>query len=208
MIEVEMEVLMTNYTKSKKSCGFNGKRGSGKRKVDSVRSHYYDMRKRICSEPNNNLDCDFFMRFGKCTSENINPKIQDECPVGKCISGVTSFSGGSTSIHFKHLERGINTAVEHAFIVMHRTCVSAPDAPSNPFHRCVDTCKVKISDEILDQDKLYGFAENVSFIPINNSVENLRNSCHLRDAEGDERNLEVMKLVANDEQTCQNDFLK
>ncbi|KAK1262672.1 hypothetical protein QJS04_geneDACA008947 [Acorus gramineus] len=183
MIEVEMEVPMRNYSKSKKSCGFNGKRGSGKRKVDSVRSHYYAMRKRICSEPNNNLDCDFLMRSGECTSEHVNPKIQAECPVGKCISGVTSFSGGSTSIHFKHLETGINTAAEHAFPVMHRTGASAPDAPSNPFHCCVDTRKVKIPDEILDQDKLYGFAENVSFIPINNSVGNgLRNSCRPRDA--------------------------
>ncbi|KAK1285863.1 hypothetical protein QJS10_CPB20g01111 [Acorus calamus] len=70
MIEVEIEVPMTNYSKFKKSCGFNGKNGYGKRKVDSVRSHYYAMRK-----------------------------------------------------------------------LMHRAGASALDAPSNPFHRCVDTCK-------------------------------------------------------------------
>ncbi|KAK1274255.1 hypothetical protein QJS04_geneDACA012233 [Acorus gramineus] len=181
MLEVEMEVSIPNLSKSKKSCGgSNVKGGSVKRKVDSIRNHYYAMRKRICSEPHTNFGCDSHTRSGERNSENVNVNIQTEGSVGKCISVATCFAGGATSIHYEHPEAGFNADADNAFPMMRRagTVASASVAPHNSFHsRRVGTQKVEIPDGILDQDSLYGIAENASSIPIDKSVGNgLRNS--------------------------------
>lgn len=52
MVETETELAASNLPKSNRVCIPKGKDSSpGKRKVDSMRSHYYAMRKRIRSEP-------------------------------------------------------------------------------------------------------------------------------------------------------------
>lgn len=54
MVEVELELTASNLPKTTRACNpiYKGKESSsGKRKADSVRSHYYAMRKRIRSEP-------------------------------------------------------------------------------------------------------------------------------------------------------------
>ncbi|XP_020096050.1 uncharacterized protein LOC109715457 isoform X2 [Ananas comosus] len=65
----ENESSTTNPSKTGRTCSSKGKDFlSHKRKVNSVRNHYYAMRKRICTEPCNTADLDFLVAPCSCAA--------------------------------------------------------------------------------------------------------------------------------------------
>ncbi|KAH7672740.1 Microspherule protein N-terminal domain-containing protein [Dioscorea alata] len=62
IIEIEIELSVSNAPKANRISCLRGKEHPGKRKGDSVRSHYHALRKRVCSEPHSSADLGFLVR--------------------------------------------------------------------------------------------------------------------------------------------------
>ncbi|XP_010250063.1 PREDICTED: uncharacterized protein LOC104592404 isoform X2 [Nelumbo nucifera] len=90
---VEFELSVENLSsKSNRSGNIKGNQcAPGKRKTESIRSHYYAMRKRICNEPCNSVDTNFLVapnvhagNGGGCQEQLTLPS---EPPFGNCMLG-------------------------------------------------------------------------------------------------------------------------
>ncbi|KAG9441771.1 hypothetical protein H6P81_017625 [Aristolochia fimbriata] len=80
---VVLEPSVPSFSKSNKSSNSRGKERNPKRNVDSVRSHYYTKRKRVCNEPCNSVEVSFLMGP---SSHLCNGNEGGNCMVGAPVS--------------------------------------------------------------------------------------------------------------------------
>ncbi|KAL5985788.1 hypothetical protein ACLOJK_027775 [Asimina triloba] len=97
---VEIELSVSNLSKANRSFNVRGKEWRAhKRKADSVRSHYYAMRKRFCQEPCNSADLDFLVppvphfSAGNDGGYQEELKLNPEHAVVNCMQGSSPVSG-------------------------------------------------------------------------------------------------------------------
>ncbi|XP_058098680.1 uncharacterized protein LOC131243375 [Magnolia sinica] len=150
---VEIELSVSNLPRPNRSCNFKGKEWMpGKRKVDSVRSHYHAMRKRICHEPCNSVGLDFLVppAMHICTGNEggyqEQLKLNTEHAVGNCMPGGDDFG-------FPDADWAIT---DHDFRQITRA----------------DAVGSLEDDGIMTSDCLYGFAENVSSVSVDEAGGN------------------------------------
>ncbi|XP_077221026.1 forkhead-associated (FHA) domain-containing protein isoform X2 [Tasmannia lanceolata] len=90
---LEIELSVSNPPKSNQYCNIKGKECiPGKRKVDTVRSHYYAMRKRICNGPYNSVDLSFIFPPNDQICEGDYQeqlKFSTGNPAGSCMLGAS-----------------------------------------------------------------------------------------------------------------------
>ncbi|KAF6145402.1 hypothetical protein GIB67_029171 [Kingdonia uniflora] len=154
MVDLEYSAsFVSPQSKRLGNCKGNGVRG--KRKGERVRSQYYAMRKRICSEPFNSDDLRFFVapNLHNCTSNGVGFQeqltIDDHHMAGNCTLG------DPIANHFELPDADFDM-VHDGFSHLH----TGPED--------------NISDGLLEGDCLYGFAENVSHVLVNKAVNSDR----------------------------------
>lgn len=168
---LELELSVSSLPKSDKPCTSRGKQWtSGKRKVDSVRSHYYALRKRICNEPCNSVDLDFLVPPSAhiCTGNDgyqEHLKLNTDHSVGNCLLGASISSGYG-------LQDGGFDIVHHGFpqmVRMEAAVGNGVDIAAHTFHN--GHVEPLVHDGgVLPQECLYGFSENVSPVTVDKSV--------------------------------------
>ncbi|THU65396.1 hypothetical protein C4D60_Mb05t03190 [Musa balbisiana] len=163
MIEFEIEVSMSNPSKGNRNCNLKGKYSvSGKRKGDSIRSHYHARRKRIRSEPCNSGNPGFLAHYPHVASDSIygggdRLNLQDQQHADNICPGERILSC------YGYQETGYDN--EHIFPEMLK--FSSATASGNNCHHAFHTEYVgSVEDEcpdgIVDKEYLYDFKENIS----------------------------------------------
>ncbi|OVA13715.1 Forkhead-associated (FHA) domain [Macleaya cordata] len=141
----------------------------GKRKEESVRSHYYAMRKRICTEPCSSIDLSFLVApsLHKCIGNGggcqgqlalLNEHQDGNCMIGDPIADDFELQDTDYDI------------VRHAFpqIASAETAAGNICGTAHAFHYG----HMGSFEGDLPDDCLYGFAENVSSFAVNEAVGN------------------------------------
>ncbi|XXG66086.1 hypothetical protein AAC387_Pa05g3635 [Persea americana] len=169
---VEIELSSFGLAKSNKSCTSKGKEWMPrKRKVDSVRSHYYAIRKRICNEPCNAVDFDFLVPHNEhdagCEEHlklDSTEHVVENCMLGATMSnGFALQEGGFDIVHHGFRMVGANGPVN-----------IGAEVTSHTYHEGhVDSLGHGLpEDELMARECLYGFGENVTPVSVDKSVRN------------------------------------
>ncbi|KAF8377886.1 hypothetical protein HHK36_031274 [Tetracentron sinense] len=160
---VEFELSATNIPSKSNRSGYSKENElvPGKRKVESVRRHYYAMRKRNRNKPCNTIDLSFLKgpSVHNCTGNRGG--CQEQLPlhyepaVGNCMLGdhITNHFGQNFDI------------VHHAFPQMVEDAAAAADSIGGPAHAYHTGHCNSLED-------VYGFVENVSPVSVEEDVGN------------------------------------
>ena len=173
IVKIEIELAASNLPKASRTCNPNSKvkeSSSGKRKVDSVRSHYYAMRKRIRSEPCATnlsfLEPSALLAATGCdsgTGDQLKPQIK---PPADNFGLEIPFSGD-----YRHPEAGYDGG-QHAFSEQMRVCSAAGNG--NVHHQLYHAGHMgSVEDEIPDgaspEGGLFAYPGNLSSAPCDDS---------------------------------------
>nr|XP_009400860.1 PREDICTED: uncharacterized protein LOC103984986 isoform X2 [Musa acuminata subsp. malaccensis] len=163
MIEFEIEVSMSNPSKGNRNCNLKGKYSvSGKRKGDSIRSHYHARRKRIRSEPCNSGNPGFLAHYPHVASDSIygggdRLNLQDQQQADNICPGERILSC------YGYQETGYDN--EHIFPEMLKfgSATASGNNCHHAFHtEYVGSVEDECPDGIVDKEYLYDFKENIS----------------------------------------------
>ncbi|XP_010923300.1 uncharacterized protein [Elaeis guineensis] len=175
LIEFEMELSISNPPKTNRTCTSKGKDSlCGKRKGDSVRSHYYAMRKRVCHEPCSSANLGFLVpqcpRINTANSYGCGDQFE---PHGQHPVDDTAL-GAAFLNHYGHQETGYHKG-QHDFSDMLR--VDSAAACGNITHHAfrtehVNSVEDELPDQMVDRDCLYGYTQNISSVTIDRGGEN------------------------------------
>lgn len=173
---VEIELSASSLAKSNKPFTSKGKElVPRKRKVDSVRSHYYAMRKRICNDPSNANDFYFPLPHnrhvcmgneGGCQEQL---KLNTEHAAGNCMLGAPVSNGFA-------LQEGGFDIVHRAFPMVRAdgSVTIGADVTAHTYHEGhVDSLAHDLpDDELMARVCLFGSAENVTPVSVDKPVGN------------------------------------
>ncbi|XP_068646617.1 uncharacterized protein [Aristolochia californica] len=116
---VVFEPSVPSFSKPNKSSNARGKEWNPKRTVDSVRSHYYAKRKRICNEPCNSMEMSFLVGP---SSHLCNGSEDGNCMMGAPISNQFELPDNGFDITARRYQ---SEAIEDGFPdgIMGRDCL-------------------------------------------------------------------------------------
>ncbi|RZS17578.1 hypothetical protein BHM03_00049737, partial [Ensete ventricosum] len=164
MIEFEIEVSMSNPSKGNRNCNLKGKYSvTGKRKGDSLRSHYHARRKRIRSDPCNSGNPGFLLsHYPHVASDSIygggdRLNLQDQQQAAHICPGERILSC------YGYPETGYDN--EHIFpeMVKFGSATASGNNCHHAFHtEYVGSVEDECPDGIVDREYLYDFKENIS----------------------------------------------
>ncbi|XP_072952109.1 uncharacterized protein [Typha angustifolia] len=157
IIEFEIELLTSNSSKANRTCNSKGKEfSSRKRKGDSIRNHYYAMRKRICNKPFISAD------FGTFVLPCSNGSMSGECGYQDPLKHYNQQPVGDATITgsilncYGHMENGYNNSgqpILPEFLRADSSSVNGDNAIFHPDH--VGSVKE-------ERDCLYGYTDSIA----------------------------------------------
>ncbi|KAJ0987771.1 hypothetical protein J5N97_006127 [Dioscorea zingiberensis] len=164
IIEIEIELSVSNAPKANRLPSSKGKEIHGKRKGQSVRSHYYAMRKRVCSEPCNSanlgvLDPSSLISMGSgIRCRHFGPHIADA--VSNCVTAINSEFQGPSTNHYKLLEIAYGNAQDILpDMLMVDSAAANASIGADGFH--MDSIGDDFPDGIADNDCLFQYTESI-----------------------------------------------
>ena len=179
IVKIEIELAASNLPKASRAFNPNSKvkeSSSGKRKVDSVRSHYYAMRKRIRSEPCapdlSFLEPSALLAATGCDSGPGDQLIPHIKPPADNFGLEIPFSGD-----YRHPETGYDGG-QHAFSKLMRVDSAADNGnvPHQPYHAGhMGSVEDEIPDGTSPEGCLFAYPGNISSAPCDDSECNNRN---------------------------------
>ncbi|KAJ8631495.1 hypothetical protein MRB53_024818 [Persea americana] len=171
---VKIESSVSNLLKSDKSCNSKGKEWMPtKRKADSVRGHYYAMRKRICNEPLDTFDLDFFLPPDAHICAENDSSFREQLKLATEHSMENCVLGGPISNGFAHQEAsfdiGFHASPQRARV--DTAVATSVDVTTQTFHNEHAHSLVHDlpNDGAMACESLYGLAENVTPITFDKS---------------------------------------
>ncbi|KAF9598154.1 hypothetical protein IFM89_025594 [Coptis chinensis] len=166
MVELELSVSEQS-TESNKLGDSKGNGIPVKRKEESVRSHYYAMRKRIRNEPFSNVDLSFLHTCsgteGGCGDQVT---VDNEHPLGDCMVG------DHVTDHFDLHDTNFDI-LDHGYqqVVRADNAADNDQGAAHAFHSGHQDLYVgEIPDGIMDRNCLYEFADNVPHVSGNETI--------------------------------------
>ncbi|XP_008796646.2 uncharacterized protein LOC103712048 [Phoenix dactylifera] len=178
IIEFEIELSISNPPKANRTCTSKGKDSlCGKRKGDSIRSHYYAMRKRVCNEPCSSANLGFLMPQGPHISTGNSYGCGDQLePHGQHPADDTSLGEPFLNC-YGHQETDYHNG-QHDFSDMLRvdSAAACGNIACHAFRtEHVNSVEDELPDQIVDRDCLYGYTQNISSASIDRAGENNAN---------------------------------
>ncbi|KAG1347520.1 putative Microspherule protein 1 [Cocos nucifera] len=175
IIEFEIELSISNPPKANRACISKGKDSlSGKRKGDSVRSHYYTKRKRVCHEPCSSANPGFLVpHCPPVTTGNIYGYGDQLEPQSQ--HHVDNISLGPAFLNcYKHQGTGYcNGQHDLSDIMRVDSSAASGSIAHHAFHtEHVSSVEGELPDGIVNRNCLYGYAENISSVSIDKAGEN------------------------------------
>ncbi|KAF9621834.1 hypothetical protein IFM89_028422 [Coptis chinensis] len=166
MVELEHSAS-DQSSESNKLCDFKGNGTPVKRKEESVRRHYYAMRKRIRNEPFSNVDLSFLHTCsgteGGCGDQVT---VDDEHPLGDCMVG------DHVDDHFDLHDTNFDI-LDHGYqqVVRPDNSADSDQGAAHAFHSGHQDLHVgEIPDGIMGRNCLYEFADNVPHVSGNEAI--------------------------------------
>ncbi|XP_042509033.1 uncharacterized protein LOC122084669 isoform X2 [Macadamia integrifolia] len=151
-------------------------KGSGctseKKNVGSVRSHYYAMRKRICSEPFNPFDISFFVAPGNFNCTGNEDGCQEQLTHQNEPESQNCMFGEPISNHFGLPESDLDI-VHHALpMVGNDTTAGDIDGSADAFHSGhLNSFEGGLPDGMIGRSCLYGFTGDVSPVSVKDAAQ-------------------------------------
>ncbi|KAG1368811.1 putative Microspherule protein 1 [Cocos nucifera] len=178
LIEFEIELSVSNPPKANRTCTSKGKDSlCVKRKGDSLRSHYYAMRKRVCHGPCSSANLGFLVPQCPHISTGNSYGCGDQLePHGQHPVDDTAL-GAPFLNHYEHQETGYHNG-QHDFSDMLRvdSAAAGGNITDHAFHtEHVNSVEDELPDQMVDRDCLYGYAQNISSMTIERAGENNAN---------------------------------
>ncbi|KAJ8497253.1 hypothetical protein OPV22_007805 [Ensete ventricosum] len=166
MIEFEIEVSTSNLSKGNRNCNLKGKNSvSGKRKGDSIRSHYHARRKRIRGNPCNSGNPGFLVaHYPHVAGDSIfgggdRLNLQDQQQADHICAGERILSC------YGYPETGYDN--EHIFpeMVKFGSATASGNNCHHAFHtEYVGSVEDECPDGIVDKEYLYDFQETLELV--------------------------------------------
>ncbi|KAH7656938.1 Microspherule protein N-terminal domain-containing protein [Dioscorea alata] len=160
IIEIEIELSVSNAPKANRLTGSKGKEIPGKRKGGSVRSHYFAMRKRVCSEPCNSANLGLLEPSSLISTGNGVGYRHFKPQIGDCVTAINSEFQEPSPNHYDHLEIAYESAQDilHDIAMLGSAAVDASVDTADRFH--TDSIDDDFPDGIADNDCLFQYTES------------------------------------------------